>query len=137
MIDATSSGREGGGAGSGHPQKSSTPSVNSSNNPGNGGCGENADLSSQAMSGNNNNNSNNHHHHHIQQHLQQQQHSGGSLSGSDNGSGGGLSSNAGIVIEQDTYAILPSSIQFAAVVKSVLAKLGYAAQETIGAKGKH
>lgn len=42
----------------------------------------------------------------------------------------------GSTIEQDTYAILPSTIPYCDIVRAVLTKLGYASQEMIGAKGR-
>ncbi|KAH7636661.1 hypothetical protein HUG17_6867 [Dermatophagoides farinae] len=41
---------------------------------------------------------------------------------------------AGTIIEQDTYAILPSTIPYADIIRAVLTKLGYASQEMVGAK---
>lgn len=43
---------------------------------------------------------------------------------------------AGTIIEQDTYAILPSTIPYADIIRAVLTKLGYASQEMVGAKGR-
>lgn len=42
----------------------------------------------------------------------------------------------GSTIEQDTYAILPSTIPYCDIVRAVLTKLGYTSQEMIGAKGR-
>ncbi|KAJ6222268.1 hypothetical protein RDWZM_000813, partial [Blomia tropicalis] len=47
---------------------------------------------------------------------------------------GGCNSNSPTVIEQDTYAILSSTIPFNDIVRNVLTKLGYTSQEMVGAK---
>jgi len=39
------------------------------------------------------------------------------------------------VVEQDSYAIIPTGVLFPDLVRTALAKLGYSAAETVGAKG--
>ncbi|CAG2165429.1 unnamed protein product, partial [Oppiella nova] len=41
------------------------------------------------------------------------------------------------VVEQDSYAIIPTGVLFADLVRTALAKLGYSAAETVGAKDSH
>ncbi|XP_054157987.1 homeobox protein dve-1-like [Oppia nitens] len=61
--------------------------------------------------------------------------SGTTSSSSVDSTASSLANSLPVVVEQDTYAIIPSAVPFHDLVRTALLKLGYTSAEIVGAKG--